>query len=553
MPNYEPTPRRFSVISVSRGASRRNSLDGAARPNLGPATPSLPPTSSPIDLAGALKQLQHVETRDEVERGRARHARGKRGHDGTVAARFERSETSTRTKDRIAMWEERSRSQSKGRSRSMGRDAGPKARVSMVPELPELFAALAAFEARSKQTREGPESTTETRPTQGITSTDGEAKRTDSADARIRSQRNQEGPGGAHEAAPAVIRTEKYREGRSEGEDVGTGDMPQFLPVTAAGLEDPRTKESTKERVYRDIRPQTPVHAVPGPPLTPEATPNSNASGRSFSPGKSSEAFKIRIVNRLGTPSPTAKPAYATSAIELPLTPETTPEQRVRREWPVCEAEEEHAFRYGRTRGSDMSSRVSDSTLDMDTDGRAQYHDVWRIRAYQPDFPLPLQRPGDGNIQYPGDTRFDGRPLQRLPQGRLIPEVVSRDLTESPNPYPYARGSDTRHWIVNIPPSPPVAYAPARPRVRPSQASTLSGNRGTREGSGYVSRREGQRYEWDAPPVIERALHAASVGMIQGLSVPVELYRGIRDTYYPPPGGPNIIKAYPIRRRLPVR
>jgi hypothetical protein len=53
--------------------------------------------------------------------------------------------------------------------------------------------------------------------------------------------------------------------------------------------------------------------------------------------------------------------------------------------------------------------------------------------------------------------------------------------------------------------------------------------------------------------VIERALHAASVSMIQGLNVPVELYRGIRDTYYPLPNRPDIIKAYPIRKRLPVR
>ncbi|KAK0751453.1 Alpha/Beta hydrolase protein, partial [Schizothecium vesticola] len=55
------------------------------------------------------------------------------------------------------------------------------------------------------------------------------------------------------------------------------------------------------------------------------------------------------------------------------------------------------------------------------------------------------------------------------------------------------------------------------------------------------------------PPVIERAIHAASIGVIQGLTIPTELIRGLRDTYYPPPGRPDIVKAYQPRRRLPVR
>ncbi|KAK4197311.1 Alpha/Beta hydrolase protein [Triangularia verruculosa] len=41
--------------------------------------------------------------------------------------------------------------------------------------------------------------------------------------------------------------------------------------------------------------------------------------------------------------------------------------------------------------------------------------------------------------------------------------------------------------------------------------------------------------------------------MIKGLEVPVDLYRGLRDVYYPTPDRPDIIKAYPVRRRLPVR
>jgi hypothetical protein len=103
-------------------------------------------------------------------------------------------------------------------------------------------------------------------------------------------------------------------------------------------------------------------------------------------------------------------------------------------------------------------------------------------------------------------------------------------------------------WVVNIP-SPSVAYTPRDQRIRPTGAGSRNGT-GGRHG---IYRDQGTEHEWDAPSVIERAIHAASVGVMQGLNVPVELYRGLRDIYYPLPDRPDIIKAYPIRRRLPVR
>jgi hypothetical protein len=103
-------------------------------------------------------------------------------------------------------------------------------------------------------------------------------------------------------------------------------------------------------------------------------------------------------------------------------------------------------------------------------------------------------------------------------------------------------------WVVNIP-SPSVAYTPRDQRIRPTGAGSRNGT-GGRHGIHWDQETE---HEWDAPSVIERAIHAASVGVMQGLNVPVELYRGLRDIYYPLPDRPDIIKAYPIRRRLPVR
>jgi hypothetical protein len=153
-------------------------------------------------------------------------------------------------------------------------------------------------------------------------------------------------------------------------------------------------------------------------------------------------------------------------------------------------------------------------------------------------------------IPDPGQPRFVGSPLQQLPRGQLPVEL--RNLHEAAGaPYPLARPTELGggDWVINIPPSPSAAYLLEDQRT--GTRTTRSRSRGGIER--HNSRSEIRRHEWDAPPVIERALHAASVSMIQGLNVPVGVYRGLRDMYYPAPGRPNIIKAYPIRRRLPIR
>lgn len=175
----------------------------------------------------------------------------------------------------------------------------------------------------------------------------------------------------------------------------------------------------------------------------------------------------------------------------------------------------------------------------------AHYDNIWRVSAYQPDFPLPDRPSGYGDIRSPGHHRFTGNPIQALPQSLVLTENGARSQhSQATDPYHYgtSRESDG-DWVVNIP-SPSAAYAPEEQRVFGPRL------RGRTTSS---TRHDPSRHEWDAPSVIERAIHAASVSMIQGLNVPVELYRGLRDTYYPPPSRPDIIKAYPVRRRLTVR
>ncbi|KAK3352445.1 alpha/beta hydrolase fold protein [Lasiosphaeria hispida] len=154
---------------------------------------------------------------------------------------------------------------------------------------------------------------------------------------------------------------------------------------------------------------------------------------------------------------------------------------------------------------------------------------------------------------------LSGDPLNKLPRSQLSAEAEPyRPLArQTTNAYPYpSKSRGTGDWAVNIPPSPTATYVPPSvdPRHRPARPRSRSRSRARGgEGRGRYTGRGPNKHEWDAPPVIERALHAASVSVIQGLTVPVELYRGLRDTYYPPPGRPDIVKAYPVRRRLPVR
>ncbi len=57
----------------------------------------------------------------------------------------------------------------------------------------------------------------------------------------------------------------------------------------------------------------------------------------------------------------------------------------------------------------------------------------------------------------------------------------------------------------------------------------------------------------DAPPFpkkLEFAIHMYSLQAV--LSVPL-WYRGWKEYFYPPDGGPNIVKAYDCRPHLPVR
>jgi hypothetical protein len=196
------------------------------------------------------------------------------------------------------------------------------------------------------------------------------------------------------------------------------------------------------------------------------------------------------------------------------------------------------------------SSHAAQDQKRLSQEAESRYHDVWRIDRYQPEFPLPDRPPDHVNILTLEQPQFLGNPLQELPQSQL-PAKTDNHQAVGPSPYPYARplGVVDGNWVVNIPPSPSAAYLPGEERSRPPRTSR--GNRANTER--YVGRSGMTRHEWDAPPVIERALHAASVSMMQGLNVPVEVYRGLRDTYYPAPSRPNIIKAYPIRRRLPVR
>jgi hypothetical protein len=175
------------------------------------------------------------------------------------------------------------------------------------------------------------------------------------------------------------------------------------------------------------------------------------------------------------------------------------------------------------------------------------YHNIWRINPYQPEFPLP-NRPEDYvDVQTLSQQRFVGSPLQQLPRGQLPAELRSSETADL-GPYPWSRSSDPggRDWTVDIPPSPSRAYVSEDQRVERRQ------NR-SRARDQYIGRSEMRRHEWDTPSVIERAFHAASVSMIQGLNVPVEVYRGLRNIYYPAPDRPDIVKAYPIRQRLPIR
>ena len=616
MPNYEPTPRRFSTLSVSRSASRRNSIDDPARPSLLHDLLSLqdPP---PLDLTNALRHLQHVDTDGETERGRTRHARGDKamrstwGHDDTVTAPSAKRESSASTRERIAIWEERSRSQSKGRSKSRGRDVGPRHRISVVPEVPELSAAFAVFEEDEKRG---------ILANQGVPTESQEPHAEDAADDDVELLR---------ETKVARQDSDVLLEPHVEVDELehlqnlvhtphGSSSPARFQPPNPT----PDTPTLAKITETDHERPRTPIHQTRERPMTPDTMPRPPLLAQhevtpwDLSDVELQQADKegifdeqIRSTLNLGTP-PTPPPgsdSNCAQSLVLPLTPQATPEQS--RRPPRNGKENGELFpRQGSfqsnprdgysavfqpgdhghqlTQESEIATqspaqyhlpsgllwdespreeqrratkpvtstppRPSNLPLNLNQPApheEPRYHNVWRISSYQPDFPLPSRRPDPADVESLELTRFDENPLQTLPRGQLPSQPRNHHAAGMP-PYPYARPvHGDGDWVVNIPPSPTAAYFQGEQVIRAPGARSRSRVRDGR----YISGNEARRHEWDAPPVIERALHAASVSMIQGLNVPAEVYRGLRDAYYPAPGRPDIIKAYPIRRRLPVR
>jgi hypothetical protein len=550
MPNYEPTPRRFSIISVSRSASRRNSIDNATRLKPVQDRPNIQDSSS-IDIVGILRHLQHVQPEREEERGRTRQigrdnaTKITGGNEGAVTALFAKRESSASTRDRIVMWEERSRSQSKGRSKSRGRDIGSH-RISVVPEVPELSAVLAAIEQRgmaSAKAEEGSEGTAvipevdeaipwdSERPSTPVNQTRGQPLTPDTTPRPPLPTRH-------GNVANSPGHEKRQRAAADEGSEEGTRTRDKLTtpttPLSRANLEKtaaanlPLTPQATPGQSTRE------VHGEEHNVYDPEGWKLQSTAGSGytavFQPGR--RGHQAAEQGRVSTQPP--------AHYHLPpgLLSDETPQGQ----------QEQTSARASRIPPKPSVAPVN-KDLPVQTE-QPRYHKVWRINSYQPDFPLANQPSHQEAIPDPGQPRFFGSPLRELPRGQLPAEP--RNLHEADGAlYPLARPTERGggDWVVNIPPSPSAAYLVEDQRTG-TRTTTNSSRAGTEQ---YNNRSEIRRHEWDAPPVIERAFHAASISMIQGLNVPVGVYRELRDMYYPAPGRPNIIKAYPIRRRLPIR
>ncbi|KAK3318115.1 hypothetical protein B0H66DRAFT_516242 [Apodospora peruviana] len=598
MPSYEPTPRRFSIISVSRSTSRRNSIDGANHLSL-PVNdaPEVPPLLSPMDLTGTSKYIQHIRDVTEVvegeaERGRSRQSTGHRrtstsstwNQDVEIQIPFAKRDNSASTRERIAVWEQRSRSQSMGRSKSRGRDLGAGSRISVVPEVPEIPSDISKTQLGTGQVGDmvGESSASEldaqsqqaedlSEPELGDNYTVGNRPLT---------------PVGVSQAfLPTPDATPKTVV--SNKADI----VDETDPTRHADTKVDEQPESLKEDAVK--RPLTPVHAA-NPPLTPEATPDQTfestrraahliqhiaTSPLAFEPLpapvlEENEGKKRAIKPQLDSPPVMVEHFHLPSNLlsdAIAAEPEFQ-DQTGPRTVPHVDPQ---AFAKPALPPRPIA-RQDDQEATTNT-SQSRYHDVWKITDYEPEFPLPSRPTVQATLELDilARTRFDGNPLQELPRTQLSAAAApyrpppDSATTRPPDSYPYSThgsrgppgtGGD---WVVNIPPSPTSAYIPEdrenRPlrQTRPRSRSRTRGGRGGGGGGGgrYTSRGgpPGGRHEWDAPPVIERAFHAASVSMIQGLTVPMGLYRGLRDIYYPPPERPDIIKAYPVRRRLPVR
>lgn len=536
MPNYEPTPRRFSVLSVSRAASRRNSIDDSARPGLTLDTPGFSQETPVIDLADALKHLQHVDVEGEKERGRSRQSAGHNGpiavwgHDATVRAPSARRENSASTRERIAVWEERSRSQSKGRSKSRGRDLahlGAGSRISIVPEVPELAAVFSKLEKEQKQ-RDG---------------TPGQSKisRADAAENQIRGNASGTSPRPQtpiRVPEPSVLTPEA-----TPKQAIGYENSP--AQVSQGGFQTP----TGPPMLPRFSEPSTPVqHSSSALPPTPEATPERTAEpSEELNPPGYRKVFQPIDLERGNT------------SWELGEQSQAVTEPTYQHSEHLFHCQDRSANQQPQNRNQSAAVHQH-RELDTTQDGPdTKYHQVWRISSYEPDIPLASRSSQAGSIRSPGNPRFEGNPLQQLPQTQQSKGIAIYRPRVAADAYPYSTDQTSgrsRDWIVNM----PTTAAPiAEPIISPAQQSLRRNQRSQTRGMSQSDRytnspRSKQKYhEWDAPPVIERAIHAASVSMVQGLQVPVELYRGFKEVYYPPPNRPNIIKAYPIRKRLPVR
>ncbi|KAK0636438.1 Alpha/Beta hydrolase protein [Bombardia bombarda] len=471
-----------------------------------------------------------------------------------------------------------------GRSKSRPRDLGPRSRISIVPEMPELTAALSLLEENKGVEEEGQKSGVTRRqdyeefgrvgsPIQEIlndvnvveshgtafdkTHHDNQAHSFGSeSELRLGKPRTPTGLTPVPMPTPRVIPGQR-REEMTKGITSSPPDTPPFVVEEfdddTCAFDEDMTFHDDEARHWASTpfsRPSTPHRSIPtgSLPLTPEATPDQTSKPtRSKSetktlqrdqeahfPSEDSAARNLKdstIVDkdrRLQTPRAT-DPIHSPSGLLSHVTVER----------------------------SDQNRRVGPEFEGVEQ--RAHYHEVWRITDYAPEFPLP-SRPYNQPLlasSTSAQPRFDGSPLKEPPRSQLSREASIYKLQDQSQTNSYSAQtpseSSNGDWVVNILSSPSEAYVPGDHRSPSSRTRSRSRTGGRYNRGRYPSHGRPGRQEWDAPPVIERAFHAASVGMIQGLTVPMGLYRGLRDIYYPPPERPDIIKAYPIRRRLPVR
>ncbi|KAK3294144.1 uncharacterized protein B0H64DRAFT_425088 [Chaetomium fimeti] len=554
MPNYEPTPRRFSTVSVPRSSSRKNSVDATIHPAVG--YNSTLHDHPPVDLADALQHLQHVELESEQERGRTRQSGGDNArrtipsHNGLPTSLSAQRESSASTRERIAVWEARSRSQSKSRSKSRGGDAGSKHRISVVPEVPDLALAFSAFRPQ------------EATPGDGTLATGqfGMESNPDSC-TEDGSRPNK----GQEEVSTTVVEARPQTPVYHSGE-TAMPPTPETTPKLSSSTRNihhrmPTTKKPTEgnEGLSESTAPATPPRKSNPTtmimPLTPEATPE--REGNSLRGRSQARSYPLEAEGPLPSRSVGYMAVYQPETSRSPVRMDdgTVTQLHPRYHLPsdlLYDESPQHNAPQAHTAVSQGPVRQADAPLDQAVPGpemESRYHNVWRINSYQPDFPLPDRPSNYVDIHTLSQERFEGNPLQQVPRGQLPAEPRNPDGAGLESyPFPRLRESGGRDWVVDIPPSPSTAYFAGDQGIRPPQSPSRS--RGREQ---YTARNEVRRHEWDAPSVIERALHAASVSMIQGLNVPVGVYRGLRDMYYPAPSRPDIVKAYPIRPRLPIR